>query len=86
MRWEEISWILRGRLKKKLILLLDKPTTATILAKILKTHRSTISYILLQMRNKGLLVCLDKNQPYNRFYELTSKGKLIQKKVIELNK
>ena len=81
MKWDEISWILRGRLKRRIIIALNKPKTATILSKEIKTHRSTISNILKQMEKRGVLVCLDPNQPYNRFYKQTKKGKEIQKEL-----
>jgi len=81
MKWDEVSWILRGRLKKKVMLTLDKPKTATILSKELNTHRSTISDILNQMMEKKLVVCLDPKQPYNRFYRITKKGEQIKEKI-----
>ena len=49
MEWEKLSWIIRGRLRRRVLEVLDKPKTATILSKELKTHRSTISEILKQM-------------------------------------
>ena len=85
MNWDEISWILRGRLKRKVIQSLDKPKTATILSKELNTHRSTISDILNQMEKKKLVICLDPNQPYNRFYKITKKGMQILNKIKEAN-
>ena len=84
MKWDEVSWILRGRLKQKVIIALNKPKTATILSKELKTHRSTISNILKQMEKRGVLVCLDPNQPYNRFYKQTQKGEKILKEIVKL--
>jgi len=84
MKWDEISWVLRGRLKQKVIIALNKPKTATILSKELKTHRSTISNILKQMEKRGVLVCLDPNQPYNRFYKRAQKGEKILKEIIKL--
>ena len=62
---------------------LDKPKTASILSKELKTHRSTISDVLKQMQDRGLVICLDQEQPYNRYYKLTDKGKDILKKINE---
>lgn len=81
MRWKEASWIIRGRLKRKVIFALNKPKTATMLSRELKTHRSTISDILIQMEKKGIVKCLDPKEPYNRFYELTKKGKGVLKEV-----
>ncbi len=83
MKWEEVSWILRGRLKKRVVIALDKPKTASILSKELKTHRSTISDVLKQMQDKELVICLDPKQPYNRYYKLTDKGNAVLKKINE---
>jgi DNA-binding HxlR family transcriptional regulator len=85
MKWDEVSWILRGRLKRRVLIVLDKPKTASILAKELKTHRSTISDILIQMEEKGIVECLDPEQPYNRYYKLTSKGIDLHKEIEILN-
>ena len=52
MTWEEVSWVLRGRLRSKVLAALDKPKTATMLSKELQTHRSTISEILIELGNK----------------------------------
>lgn len=86
MAWKEVSWILRGRLKQQVLIHLNKPKTATFLSKELKTHRSTISDILKQMKEKEILTCLDPDQPYNRFYKLTQRGKRILKEVSSLTK
>jgi len=84
MKWDEVSWVLRGRLKQKVLTSLDKPKTATILSKELETHRSTISNILKQMKEKGIAQCLDSDQPYNRFYKRTPKGEDIVNEILNL--
>lgn len=81
MKWEEISWILRGKIKKEVLLALDKPKTATSLSKELDTHRSTISDILIQMEKNKIIECLDPKQPYNRFYKRLKKGDEIVKEI-----
>ncbi len=81
MVWKDVSWIIRGRLKKRIIAVMNSPKTATMLSKELKTHRSTISGILLEMEKKKILKCLDPKQPYSRFYEITSYGKKIIREV-----
>lgn len=81
MKLKQTVWILNGRLKLRIILALNKPKTATNLSKVLKTHRSTISDVLIQMKNKGILLCINPKQPYNRFYQLTKTGKCVLKEV-----
>ena len=84
MSWDETSWVYRGRLRRQILNALDTPKTATKLEKELDTHRSTISQSLIEMTAKGLLECLDKDQPYNRFYKRTSKGDKINLEVQKL--
>lgn len=84
MSWEETSWVYRGRLRRRILEALEAPKTATRLEKELDTHRSTISQSLIEMTGKGLLECLDKDQPYNRFYKRTSKGDEINTEVQKL--
>ena len=81
MKLKQTVWILNGKLKLRIILALNKPKTATNLSKELKTHRSTISEVLIQMKNKGILVCINSKQPYNRYYQLTKTGKAVLKEV-----
>ena len=81
MKWKEVSWVLRGRLRNRILVSLDKPKTATTLSKEIKTHRSTISGILKDLEKKGLTICLDPKEPYNRFYKRTEKGEKIVEKI-----
>lgn len=85
MNWNIVSWVLRGRLRKEILKSLNKPKTATLLSKEIGTHRSTISQVLIDMESKKIIVCLDPNQPYNRYYKRTSKGDSIIKEMDSLN-
>ena len=84
MEWSETSWVVRGRLRKRVLKALDKPKTATILSKELKTHRSTISSILNHMDDREIAVCLDPKQPYNRYYKRTKKGEDLLEEITHL--
>lgn len=86
MAWDEVSWIMRGRLRKKVLESLDKPKTATNLSKELDTHRSTVSDVLKQFTDKGYMVCLNPTVSYNRYYERTSKERRYWKKLEKLSK
>ena len=83
MQWKEVTFILRGRIRKAVLKALDSPKTATIIAKELDTHRSTVSRILGVLDEKGFVLCLDKGEPYNRYYHRTKQG---DKALQEINK
>lgn len=72
--WEEVSFVLRGRVRIQVFRALDKPETATLLAKSLNTDRSTVSRILLRLEKEGYVHCLDVEAPYTKYYERTPKG------------
>lgn len=77
MNWKEVSFVLRGRVRLNVLKSLDNPKTATIIAKELSTHRSTVSRILGILEANHLVNCLDENEPYNRYYQRTKKGEQV---------
>ena len=42
-------------------------------AKEIDSHRSTVSDTFLKFQKRGYAICLDKDQPYNRYYQRTKK-------------
>lgn len=58
----------KGKLRKDVLLRLDKPKTATELAKELGKHRSSISRILLVLENNGLVKCINPEDDKFRHY------------------
>ena len=48
---------MKGKLKKQILSLLEKPKTATMLGKEIKKHRSGISRILLELEKRKLISC-----------------------------
>lgn len=58
----------KGELRRAVWDKLDKPKTATDLAKDLKKHRSAISRILLAMEKAGFVKCLNPKDTSFRHY------------------
>jgi predicted transcriptional regulator len=58
----------KGELRKEVWTRLDKPKTATDLAKELKKHRSSISRVLLDMEKAGLIKCVNSSDKSFRHY------------------
>ena len=64
---EEI-FLKKGKLRKKVLVKLDKPKTATELAKELSKHRSSISRVLLELERKGFVKCVNPEDDKFRHY------------------
>lgn len=81
--YELISFVSRGKIRKKVLEYLLEPHTPTELSMILKTHRSTISRAIIDLEKKGLVVCITPNEKMGRYYQATDEGKKILKKIKE---
>jgi len=58
----------KGELRKEVWTKLDKPKTATDIAKELKKHRSSISRVLLDMEKEGFIKCVNSEDKSFRHY------------------
>jgi DNA-binding MarR family transcriptional regulator len=65
---EKEIFINKGRLRKEILSSLDKPQTATELAKMLHRHRSSVSRTLLSLEKEKLVRCLNPNDDKFRYY------------------
>lgn len=81
--YELISFVSRGKIRKKVLENLLKPHTPTELSIILKTHRSTISRAIIDLEKKGLVACITPNEKMGRYYQTTDIGKKILQKIKE---
>jgi len=79
--YDLISFVSRGKIRKEVLMNLDKPLTPTQLSEKIKTHRSTTSRTLLELEKKGLVKCITPNENMGRFYEITKQGKKIIHKI-----
>lgn len=55
-------------LRKQVLDLLDKPKTATDIAKVLQKHRSAISRVLLDLEEAGYVECINPQDKSFRHY------------------
>lgn len=72
-----LSFVSRGKIRKEVLRLLEKPMTPTDLSKKIKTHRSTVSRSLLELEKKDLVECITSNEKMGRYYTITKQGKKI---------
>jgi DNA-binding HxlR family transcriptional regulator len=79
--YDLVAWIRRGKIKPQILKSLQEARTPTDLKKIIGVHRESISRALLEMQEKGLVVCLNPKQPNFRYYQTTPKGKKLLKKL-----
>ena len=71
---KDYSWILRGKQRRAIIKILDKPKTPTLIKEATKIKVSNVSDVLRAMVTRGLAKCLNPKEKLGRIYELTSKG------------
>jgi len=84
MSWKDISYIIRSKIRKAVLLELKTPKTPTMLAKALKTSLPNISRALTQLESKGFVACLTPEEKVGKIYSLTDKGKEALKKIAEM--
>lgn len=82
--YDLISFVSRGKVRKKVLINLDKPFTPTQLSEKIKTHRSTVSRALLELEEKGLVKCITPKENMGRFYEITKQGIKIIDEIIKV--
>ena len=79
--YDLISFVVRGKIRKKVLSNLIEPKTPTQLSHIIKTHRSTTSRSILALEKKGLIKCITPGQKMGRYYQITNLGKKILEKI-----
>ena len=84
MSWKQISFALKSKKRKNLLLSLKTPKTPTQLSKILKTSLPNISMKLKDLRNMGIVECITPDERKGRIYRLTKDGLEIIKKIEEM--
>ncbi len=90
---KNIIWLLRGSQRKAVFLNLPKdPFMSNKLRKELNEKKETslslreMSRHLRDFEEKGLINCINKEDPYNLFYVITNKGLRILQKLKKIEK
>lgn len=76
-----ISFVSRGKVRKKVLDNLVEPHTPTELSQIINTHRSTTSRAILALERKELVECITPNEKMGRYYQNSQKGNEILKMI-----
>jgi len=82
--WENISFMMGGKHRRRILELVEKPMTPTQIKKETQLHFNIVSRTLIELETKGFVECLNPNQKLTRFYRITTKGKNILKKLKEM--
>ncbi len=78
-------FIKKGKLRKEVLISLDKPITAKELAKKLNKHRSSISRILIGFEKVGITKCINKQDDKFRHYILTKTGEQLRNEILKVD-
>ena len=79
--YDLVSFVSRGKVRKKVLKILLEPHTPTEISQKINTHRSTTSRAILALEKKGLVRCITPKENMGRFYKISSLGKKVIKKV-----
>jgi ArsR family transcriptional regulator, cadmium/lead-responsive transcriptional repressor len=83
--YELISFVSRGKIRRKVLEQLSTPKTPTQLSNIISTQRPTISRTISDLQSKGLVECLTPNEKMGRYYQITALGKKILETLIKIS-
>lgn len=75
MNWEEYSFVVRSKERKRIFLLLVRPKTPSEISRELSKKAPQVSRTLKQFSEKGLIECKTPSNKIGRVYILTKKGK-----------
>ena len=76
------GFIIRSNYRKNVFKLLDNPIRPSEIAKKLDIRLTHITRELRFLKQKGLVECLNPKERIGRLYQLTKKGKILKKGMI----
>lgn len=76
--YNDYSWIVRGKQRKKIIKVMDKPKTPTQIKAETNLSLNNVSDILRSFRKKKIARVLNPKEKTGRLYVLESRGKKIR--------
>ena len=81
---EKTRYVVRGELRRKVLLALDKPSTPTILSKRLGANRASVPRTILYLSELGLLKCINPEDKRGRLYVVTAQGKSVTQDIVAM--
>lgn len=83
MDYNKLSYVLRSKTRKNILIIMDKIKMPSELKKELKIEDSNIARALRELEGAGIITCLTPQQRMGKLFTLTQDGEKIRKKVIE---
>lgn len=77
----DYSWIIRGKQRKKIIKVMNKPKIPTEIKEETKLSLNNVSDVLREFRKKKIAKCLNPKEKTGRLYQLTPRGMRIREKL-----
>jgi len=84
MSWKDVSFVLKSKKRRELLLLLEIPKTPTQISKYMKASLPNISLKLSDFIEMELVECINPKDVKGKIYRLTDKGKEVVKKIKEM--
>lgn len=78
---ELVTFVLRAKIRKEIMLRLTKPKNQNLLAKEIGTHLPTISRAIKALELRKLVKCLNPEEVHFKLYTLTDIGKFVQEEL-----
>jgi len=75
--YELLSYVVRGKVRLKVLKILRRPKTPTEIAQTLKIHRPSVSRAIIALKKKGLIVCLTPKEKKGRLYVVSELGQRV---------
>lgn len=76
-----LSFVLRGKRRKKIFLCMDEPKTPNKVARECDVSIHNVSKSLKQLSDKDLIKCENPEDKFYRFYSLTDKGEDLMREI-----
>jgi DNA-binding MarR family transcriptional regulator len=84
MSWEDVSYVLRSKVRKAVLLRLETPKTPTLLARELHTSTSNISRALRELLSRKLIESLTPQARSGKLLVATKLGREVSSKLKEI--
>jgi len=78
---KEYSWVVRGKQRKKVIKMLNKPKIPTQIKKETGLSLNNVSDVLRAFERKKIARCMNPKEKTGRLYKLTPKGMRIKEEL-----
>ena len=85
MSWEDVSYVLRSKIRRAVLTKLETPKTPTLLAQELHTSLPTISRALRELLSNTLVESLTPKVRSGKLFVASKEGRQVSSKVKEIS-